>query len=155
MTFRYTHELGAKVNAYTRYFPDRMFSIKPKIIEEKQYIPSISFGVQDFGSLFSFGNQYFSTSYIVLSKKFNFKQFKIDFTLGNGFDFFDLKAKSIKGFFGGIRLKQNKLNSTSLIIENDSQGYNLVITQRLFSKLILTLGIWDLNKLTFSLNYNL
>ena len=52
MMFRYTHELNVPVNTETGYFPDRMFTIRGRLLKEKKYLPAIVLGLQDASAIF-------------------------------------------------------------------------------------------------------
>ena len=39
--FRFTHELNMPVNTTTRYFPDRMLTIRARLLNEKKYLQQL------------------------------------------------------------------------------------------------------------------
>ena len=156
--FRYTHELNVPVNPKTRYFPDRMFSLRVKILNERKNIPALVFGTQDFSKLTGLSSQanlnsMYAATYFVTSKKSDFKRFSIDTSLGYAFDFLDLETKDYRGIFYGIELKSNKYDFISLIIENNSKNFNTGFKLSPFRILNIMVGLWDFKKPTFSFNY--
>jgi hypothetical protein len=50
--FRYTNELNVPVNLETKYFPDRMFTVRGRLLKEKKYLPAIVLGLQDASAIF-------------------------------------------------------------------------------------------------------
>jgi len=156
--FRYTHELNVPVNPETGYFPDRMFSIRFKLLDEKKYIPAIVLGAHDFSKLTGLSSQasvnsMYSATYFVTSKKIDFKGFIIDTSLGYAIDFLNLETKDYRGIFYGIELKNNNYDFISLIIENNSKNFNTGFRLSPFRILNIMVGLWDFKKPTFSFNY--
>ena len=154
--FRYSHEIGAKVNISTRYFPDRMFSFRARLIKEGNKIPSIVVGFQDVGSLIGAGvNSYFSSNYVVSSKSIKNNGGNLMISLGYAFDLNELKTKEHKGFFGGLSFTPNFYNKISFNLEHNSKVINSGIKWNPFKLINLMIGVWDLNKPTFSFNYQI
>ena len=156
--FRYTHELNIPVNVNTQYFPDRMFSLRIKVLTERKLIPALLIGFHDFSKLTGLSSQarknsMFATTYFVTSKKFDFKRFSIDTSLGYAFDFLDLETKDYRGIFYGFELKNKSFDLISLIIENNSKNFNLGIRISPFKIVNMMIGLWDLKEPTFSFNY--
>ena len=160
LMFRYTHELNRlflNPNGLD-YFPDRMFSIRFKLLDEKKYIPAIVLGAHDFSKLTGLSSQasvnsMYSATYFVTSKKIDFKGFIIDTSLGYAFDFLNLETKDYRGIFYGIELKNNNYDFISLIIENNSKNFNTGFRLSPFRILNIMVGLWDFKKPTFSFNY--
>lgn len=154
--FRYSHELNMPVNIETQYFPDRMLSLRIRIINENEKIPSIVFGIHDITQFVSgvTGVPNFSANYLVFSKIFEVKNIlKVDLNIGYSFDIQDFKSKDYKGFFGGLSLTPNFYKRISFILEHNSKGINSGINWNPFRPINLMVGVWDLNKPTFSFNY--
>jgi len=153
--FRYSHELNLPVNTETLYFPDRMFSMKFKIVEEKLILPAVSFGINDVAQFIGVrsGVPNFSANYFVISKGLLLRDWKIDTSIGYAFDINEYKSVELKGFFGGIELTPNSINKTSLNIEYDSKNINAGLKTTFFSRIILMYGFRNFNRTTFSINY--
>jgi len=154
--FRYTHELGAKVDIDSRYFPDRMLSLRVRIINEKKLIPSIVVGLHDISSVIAETSKAASfqvANYIVISKSVNFKFGNIDITTGHTFDISNHISKDLNGFFGGLKVNLKSINFLDFNFEYDTFYYNLGLNFRPIKPINLMIGIWNLNKPTFSFNY--
>lgn len=154
--FRYSHEINAKVNPETRYFPDRMFSIRINLLEENKNRPSLIFGLHDFGRILGdFSNGYFTASYLAVSKEISVNNLIFDLTIGKGFKFYSLKPKEFDGIFYGLKIKSKQINKLSLLIENNVEGINSGLMMEVSTKLKFMIGLWDLKKITFSTNITL
>ena len=154
--FRYTHELNLKVNPQTSYFPDRMFSLRVRLLGEKKHLPAIVFGAHDSsqlaGRITSTGPKY-TAFYLVSSKMFKSSFGDFDVSVGYAFDFLDIKTESYKGLFSGITYTPFFLKNLSIKFENDSRGFNSGVVLNVFNKINFMLGVWNLDKPTFSFNY--
>ena len=153
--FRYTHELNVPVSFETSYFPDRMLGFRVRLLKEKIYLPALVFGAHDASSLFgitSIGPKY-SAFYFVSTKliKTDFGDF--DISAGYAFDLLDIKTMSYKGFFAGISYEPLFLENLSIQFENDSSGFNSGLVLNVYNKFNFMLGVWNLDKPTFALNY--
>ncbi len=153
--FRYTHELNLPVNPQTKYFPDRMLGFRGGIIKEKKYLPAVVIGFHDPSSLIGTadGATNYAASYFVLSKVLKSDLGKFDFSIGYAQDFFDLRFKDIEGLFGGVSFTPKLYDKINFIIENNSKGINTGIKMIFLSRFNLMLGLWNLDKPTFSFNY--
>ena len=154
--FRYTHELGAKVNVDSRYFPDRMLSLRFRLLKEKNFIPSIVIGLHDISSITGETSKAASfniANYIVISKSVNFEFGNIDITTGHTFDIGNHISKDLNGFFGGLKINFKSFKFLDFNFEYDTSNYNLGLNLRPIKPINLMIGIWDLNKPTFSFNY--
>ena len=154
--FRYTHELNMPVNTTTGYFPDRMLGFRARLLSEKKYLPALVLGLQDASAITGdtcLVCSNYSATYFVGSKNIKTEFGNFDLTLGYAFDFFELKSKDYMGVFGGISFSPNFFKNTSILIENNSKGINTGIGLTGFSKFNLMLGLWNLDKPTFSFNY--
>ena len=154
--FRYTHELNMPVNIRTQYFPDRMLGFRARLLNEKKYIPSIVLGLQDASAILGdtcLGCSNYSATYFVGSKNLKLDFGDIDISIGYAFDLFELKSKDYIGVFGGAMFTPNFYDLISFSIEYNSKVINSGIKWNPFNQINLMIGIWDLNKPTFSLNY--
>ncbi len=103
--FRYTHELNVPVNPETKYFSDRTFTIRGRLLKEKKYLPAIVLGLQDASAIFGdtcLNCSNYSAIYFVGSKNIMTDYGNFDLSMGYAFDYKDIKAKDYKGVFGGI-----------------------------------------------------
>jgi hypothetical protein len=145
--FRYSHELNNEVNMATKYFPDRMFTARFKILEEKRNRPAILIGLQDFtealGSSSCTGCANYTANYLVISKIFKYKDFYLDLSLGYAADLIKLPAKDFKGFFGGIEVKYDKFEKAELLIDYDTTSLNIGLQGYLFNRIHTVLGLMD------------
>lgn len=121
--FRYTHELNNKVNPETQYFPDRMFTARFKLLNEKKNIPAIVLELQDISAIAETTCQEcsnFSSTYLVGIKIFNTDKFILCVSLEYAADLLKLPAKDFKGFFGGIEISYEEFNKAQLLIDYDT-----------------------------------
>jgi len=154
--FRYSHELNMPVNVETRYFPDRMLGFKARLLSEKKYIPALVLGLQDASSIIGgtcISCSNYSATYFVGSKNLKTDFGDFDLSVGYAFDFLDLKSKDYKGVFGGISFSPNFYKNASMLFEHNSKGINTGISTIVLSRFSLMLGLWNLDKPTFSFNY--
>lgn len=154
--FRYTHELGAKVNVSTLYFPDRMLSLRLRLLNETKYFPSVVVGLHDISSIIgetSVAASFHVANYLVLSKSFNFQFGDIDLTAGHTFDIGDHVSKDLKGFFGGLNINLKSIKYIGFNFEYDTFNYNFGLNYRPVKPINLLIGVWDFNRPTFSFNY--
>tara|TARA_B100001063_G_C16713324_1_gene529288 strand:+ start:255 stop:962 length:708 start_codon:yes stop_codon:yes gene_type:complete len=154
--FRYTHELNVPVNTETRYFPDRMFTIRGRLLKEKKYLPAIVLGLQDATAIL--GNTLlaatnYSAIYFVGSKNIKSDFGNFDLSVGSAFDYKELKTKDYKGVFGGVSFTPSFYHDLSILFEYNSNGINTGFKLNLISKFNLMFGVWDLEKPTFAFNF--
>ena len=136
--FRYSHELNLPVTPITQYFPDRMFTARFKLLNETKKWPAVVLGMQDVTAAFDascLGCSNFSSTYLVASKSFNFKEFSIDASLGYGGGLKDVVAKDFVGLFGGIEITTRYLEGTQLLIDYDATYLNLGVQKQFFKNL--------------------
>lgn len=144
--FRYSHELNMRVTPKTRYFPDRMFTARFKLFEEKKNRPSILLGLQDISALTEATCDHcsnFTATYLVVSKKIKYKNFHTDISLGFAADLIKLPAKDFKGFFGGIEIKYKEFEKVQLLIDYDTTSLNIGLQGYLFNRIHTVLGLMD------------
>ena len=154
--FRYTHELNVPVNPETKYFPDRMFTIRGRLLKEKKYLPAIVLGLQDASAIFGdtcLNCSNYSAIYFVGSKNIESDYGNFDLSIGYAFDYKELKAKDYKGVFGGVSFSPKFYENASFLFEHNSKGFNTGISLNVFSRFNLMLGLWNIDKPTFSFNY--
>ena len=154
--FRYSHELNVPVNPETDYFPDRMFTLRVRLLKETNYLPAIVFGLQDAGLLTKvacFNCTNYSATYFVGSKNIESGFGNFDLSIGYAFDFMELKAIDYKGVFGGVSFSPKFYENASFLFEHNSKGFNTGIRLNIFSRFNLMFGMWNLDKPTFAFNY--
>ena len=154
--FRYTHELNTPVNVETQYFPDRMLVFRVRLLSEKNYLPAIVLGLQDTSAIFGdtcLVCTNYSATYFVGSKNFKTDFGNFDISVGYAFDFLELKSKDYKGVFGGISFTPNFYKNASILVEHNSKGINTGVNMIVLSRFNFMLGLWNLEKPTFSFNY--
>jgi hypothetical protein len=139
--FRYSHELNLPVTPVTKYFPDRMFTARFKLLNETNKWPAVILGMQDVVALFDTNaagggtTPNFASTYLVASKKFDFKGFTIDASLGYGSDINDIPAKEFRGLFGGVEITTPYLEDTQLLLDYDATYINLGVQKQFFKRL--------------------
>ena len=136
--FRYSHELNLPVTPITQYFPDRMFTARFKLLNETNKWPAVVLGFQDITGALGFdqgGSPNFASSYLVATKNFNYKGFKIDTTLGYGGGLGDVIAKEFNGLFGGVEITTPYLENTQLLLDYDATYINIGAQKQFFKNL--------------------
>lgn len=144
--FRYSHEFNIQVSPQTRYFPDRMFTARFKILNESKYKPSLVLGLQDLGGalkLTSSSANFYTSTYLVSSKLINLNNFTFDVSIGYGFNYNEVKAKEFKGLFGGIEIYYNGFKNTQLLLDFDTTSLNLGVQKYLFNRIHTVIGLMD------------
>lgn len=144
--FRYSHELNMKVTQQTKYFPDRMFTARFKLLKEKKNRPAILIGLQDISALTETTCETcsnFTATYIVGSKVLNYKNFSFDVSLGYAADLIKLPAKDFKGFFGGVEIKYDEFDKAQLLIDYDTTILNIGLQGYLFNRFHTVLGLMN------------
>ena len=144
--FRYTHELNMEVNPETKYFPDRMFTARFKLFEEKGNRPAILLGLQDISAITETTCETcsnFTATYLVGSKLFNYKDFSFDVSFGYAADLIKLPAKDFKGFFGGVEMKYDEFDKAQLLIDFDTTSLNFGLQGYLFNRIHTVIGLMD------------
>ena len=139
--FRYTHTFNYKVTPQTRYFPDRMFSARVRLIEENKKFPAIVLGIQDVAGFFdsqvlnNSSEPNFSSFYLVGSKKIEINSLIIDASLGFGTRVKQFYAKEFKGLFGGVEISTPYLEDTQLLLDYDATYINIGVQKQFFKRL--------------------
>lgn len=146
--FRYTHELNMRVNPQTKYYPDRMFAGRIRLLKESKYIPALAVGANDFTKALglSTASTNYSATYIVGTKSFVFNALTLSTTLGYGMDVLDLNRYDFLGAFGGVELSHKRFASSTVALEYDTRNLHLSVGHTFFDRLVLKAGLWDLKK---------
>ncbi len=145
--FRYTHLLGREISADTRYFPDRMLTVRFQILKESAYLPAITLGLQDQTYLFDGDFSHFATNYLVASKLIRWGDFEWRNHLGYGLPPIKEQLRptqfSYDGLFGGIGLRWSRLPGLEVMLEHDSSDLNVGMKMLLFKRLQLLVGLHE------------
>ena len=146
--FRYTHELNMRVNPETKYYPDRMFAGRIRLLKESKYIPAIVVGANDFTKAIGLSTAptNYSSTYVVGTKSFKYLEYQFATSLGYGLDVLELDRYDFLGIFGGVEIRHNQLANSSLSLEYDSKNIHLSIGHTFFNRLVIKAGLWDLKK---------
>lgn len=159
LSFRYTHELNTPVKAPSAdeigYFPDRMFSIRYRLVNEKKYFPSIVLGLEDVTFLLSpscKGCSNYSSIYFTFSKEIKLSSYILDLNFGFPIKKFNEIRNYYTNLFFGVALRLNSQDNISIIIENDSRYFNTGVKIKPIKNLNMMFGLYDFKKMTFSLN---
>lgn len=153
--FRYTHELNIPVNNETQYFPDRMGSLRIRLLSEKIKLPSIVIGFQDLTFLTNtcIRCQNYTATYIVFSKEFDSVLGSFDLSLGYAHNLFDLKRVDFDGFFGGFEFFPTTNNKGSIIFEHNTEYFNTGIKLYPSRNINMMIGLRNFDQLTYALNF--
>ena len=145
--FRYTHLLGREISADTRYFPDRMLTVRFQILKESTYLPAITLGLQDQTYLFDGDFSHFATNYLVASKLIRWGDFEWRNHLGYGLPPIKEQHRptqfSYDGLFGGIGLRWSRLPGLEVMLEHDSSDLNVGMKVLLYKRIQLLVGLHE------------
>lgn len=136
VSFRYTYRFE-EISDETRYFPDRMPSIRLRLIKEKKNIPSIVLGIHDFSST---DTGFFGARYLVFTKNIGINDLVLQPSLGYGsktllVDDSRIKNLDFIGVFGGINVSHEKVDWLSWMLEYDSRYWNTGLRFFFFDRL--------------------
>lgn len=156
--FRYTHQLGQEVNPVTKYFPDRMFTLRYNVVKESGRYPALTIGLHDVSEALggTSATPWFLATYLVATKSYNLNQFVFTPTVGYAYDLIDpnrIQVQVFNGFFGGIEFSLRSINNLSLVSEYDSEGINVAFKTTLFDHIHFSLGLLDLKSPAGFLTY--
>jgi hypothetical protein len=133
--FRYTYRFES-INPDTKNFPDRMPSVRLRLMKEKEVLPALVVGIHDISSVKEGGAKYFEASYAVATKSIKLgSSTKVKTSLGYGFGIFEAQYHDIIGVFGGVDLEVEKLSWLSGLFEYDSRYWNTGIRVIVFKRL--------------------
>ena len=154
--FRYTHQLGQNVNPQTKYFPDRMFTLRCNILKEGRSFPSLTLGLHDVSEALggTSASPWFLSAYIVGSKSFHSEIINASATLGYAPDIIDSFRKPVfKGLFAGFEFSSPVLPFLSVVGEYDSNHFNASIKTTFFDHLHMSVGLIDMQALAGFVTY--
>lgn len=133
---------------------DRMFSFRIRLIDEKEFTPSILIGVHDpFHSTEERTNR-FTATYLVITKNIVLGRILSNLKLSSGYgtDLINSRSYQFIGFFGGLSLEV--FHFLELISEYDTQIFNTGVKLNLFNHLTITAAYMDLNYFSGAINYH-
>lgn len=146
---RFTKNLGPR-----DALGDRMFNLKIKLLNESDYIPSVSFGLQDFLYSKVEKTNRFNASYFVLTKNFDWFSdlVTLKLNLGYGFRLFSALSYQFIGLFGGISF--DLFDTVELVAEHEAEFTNAGFKLHLFGHLRLMAAFIDLKHISAGFNYS-
>lgn len=158
--FRYTHQLGQEVNPQTRYFPDRMFTLRYNLLKEGDKVPSVTIGLHDVSEALgsTTAKPWFLSTYIVASKTFENSIWSITPTFGYAYDVFGSTRPMIfDGVFGGVEISSSKFPNITAVAEYDSESFNVALKTMVLGHLHFAVGLLDMQALSgfFTYRFNL
>lgn len=158
--FRYTHQLGHEVNPQTRYFPDRMFTLRYNALKEGKNRPAITIGMHDVSEALgtTSATPWFLSTYLVASKTFYSKSITLSPTIGYAYDVFGAARPMIfDGLFMGVELTPNVFPYITAVAEFDSANFNAAIKTTVLGHLHFAVGLLDMKAVSgfFTYRFNL
>jgi hypothetical protein len=158
--FRYTHQLGHEVNPQTRYFPDRMFTLRYNALKEGKNNPAITVGLHDVSEALggTSATPWFLSTYLVASKSFESKSLTVSPTIGYAYDVFGASRPMIfDGVFAGFELTANQFPYITAVAEYDSSNFNVALKTTVLGHLHFAVGLLDMQALSgfFTYRFNL
>jgi hypothetical protein len=158
--FRYTHQLGHEVNPQTRYFPDRMFTVRYNALKEGKYHPAITIGLHDVSEALggTTATPWFLSTYLVASKSFQSESFTVSPTIGYAYDLFGASRPMIfDGLFAGIELTPKLFPYITAVAEYDTSNFNVALKTTVLGHLHFAVGLLDMQALSgfFTYRFNL
>jgi hypothetical protein len=158
--FRYTHQLGQEVSPETRYFPDRMFTLRYNALKEGKNCPAITVGLHDVSEALggTTAKPWFLSTYLVATKSFGFNDLIISPTIGYAYDLFGSARPMIfDGVFAGVELTPNAFPYISAVAEYDSSNFNVALKTTVLGHLHFAVGLLDMQAFSgfFSYRFNL
>ena len=138
LSFRYTGQLRP-ITEENQNFPDRMPSVRVRVLKEKKWIPAIGMGVHDISSVDGGGAKHFEATYLVLTKNFPLGSLSssLKVNTGYGFALFPASNHELDGLFGGLSITHPNFSSLNYILEYDSKNVNAAIKILLWKHLQL------------------
>lgn len=115
---------------------DRSISIRAQLMKERKHLPAILIGIQD-----AFGeSSFFSTNYLVFTKKYSLKQFEVVANLGYGHAFKETRGDYLQGAFGGVQAHWKAVN---FLAEYDTEQLNIGLGYQFKKMLFLKAALVD------------
>jgi hypothetical protein len=135
---------------------DRMASIRVRPIEESENFPSVVIGVHSFFTTLSSGlASHFNSTYVVLSKNFEFDHcmHNLGITVGYGSDILKARNYQFIGFFGGISITPKNLRYLELMLEYDADKFNYGVRVIIKEHIVLLAGFEGMHYFSGGLCY--
>lgn len=130
---------------------DRSIGVKCKVLKERHKIPSLLIGVNDAYTHLSEENRYFASSYFVSDKTLLIRNHTLTVTLGYGIN--SLQSKRLKGGFGGVSYRHEKFNNLTLMLEYDTQHFNIGGSISIYKHFFIYTGWYGINKPAAGFSY--
>ena len=151
-------EVSARINRklnyndYSSHSWDRMPTVRIRIIREKEYLPAIVFGMQDFLTSTDLITNHFNATYLAASKYFQFWSPKKNLGIHTGYSIKLIKAidYQFKGLFGGLNYMP--FDFLQFIAEYDSFKINCGLKLLLFKHLQLSTALENFDAFTVNAN---
>lgn len=141
---RYTHLLNREISPATKYFPDRMLSVRYQALRERGFRPAVTVGMQDCAYQFGFAStSYFAANYVVASKTLEVSGLRVLTNVGYGFGLRPVERLQLEGVFAGLALGHTKLSGADILLEFDSRYWNVGGRVLLFKRLQILAGWYD------------
>ena len=148
--FRYTHLLGREISPQTSYFPDRMVSLRVRLLREKGgWMPSLVLGAEDLAALLgSSSPSYYASHYLVASKRLATGSWRGVLSVGYGsdvvFPWMEGRPERLMqdGLFASASLSHSAWPAGSLLVEYDSRRVNLAARLVFFEQLQILAGLY-------------
>ncbi|MEW6557947.1 MAG: YjbH domain-containing protein [Elusimicrobiota bacterium] len=151
---RITHLLDSIIT--TQGIGDRTVSIRIRLVEENEYVPSILVGLHDIIGIYGGAEAVRNNAlYLALSKHLTISSKiinKVSLHTGYGTDIINAQNHKFIGLFGGISC--SFLSFIELIGEYDTIRFNSGVRIALFNKIKLLAGFIDMKKFSGSLSYS-
>jgi hypothetical protein len=152
LSFRYTGQLR-EISREKDNFPDRMPSLKLRVLKESKIFPSIAIGFQDFTS--SRSGRDFGSEYLVFTKNFNFNRIKVLLNSGYAFTYFHATGRDHDGLFYGFSFTLQNFPELQLLVDYDSRRWNAGIKILLVNRLQLIAALRGFKTFEGGLSYSI
>lgn len=157
ITFLPFIEINYKMTLYNvnnRYnHQDRSFALRMRFLKENNILPSLVVGANDVYTSAEKGNQHFGAMYTVVTKHFMLSENKLGITIGYGFVPF--RNNRYVGLFGGISFSPYFFNQLNLVVEYDSNHFNIGSSLLIAKHLNLVMFICDFKDIVGGIAYKI
>lgn len=135
---------------------DRMIASRILPVKETKYFPAVAVGFQGFFTTGKDGGaNYFNSTYIVASKNFTTGWFinKFGLSLGYGSDILKASSYQFIGVFGGFKFSPKNMDNLELMVEYDTDKWNVGARIICFKHIILLAGFEGLDSFSGGVSY--
>lgn len=140
---RITKLINSKIT--TQGIGDRTFSMRVRLLKEKQYMPGVVIGLHDLMAVYGGSDAVYNNSlYFVASKHFDISSLidNIGIHIGYGSDIIEARTYNFVGLFGGVSV--SILNSLEIMGEYDAERFNAGLRITLFNYIKLLGGFMEM-----------